>query len=384
MAKSIRTLLGRRGSIPRRRPKNGARKRRRYVPWFSERRLTLLKKKMSNMTGDSYTQDMFLSSTEYSEYVNNLLYAKRSEKGLETFYESFGVHATYNEWKKFIDAELQDLRRFQTDSKTGTFFDDESLSYLHFNVHSSHVTVQFNGDEEFIEKYSKIVESRFEVVMNEIEWIYSNDGSSIDIPLRNDRMPVNEMYPFLAGQDLGQYYDDFMASNASILLLIGPPGTGKTTFIRGMLQHCEASAIVSYDAAVLEKDFVFTNFIESDKSLLILEDADLFLKSRKDGGTMMHKFLNVGDGLVTTRGKKLVFSTNLPSIKDVDDALIRPGRCYDILHFDELTHDEAEKLAEKYQIKLLSKKEKWTIAEIFNQKIEKADRKNPASKMGFI
>jgi ATP-dependent 26S proteasome regulatory subunit len=49
---------------------------------------------------------------------------------------------------------------------------------------------------------------------------------------------------------------------------------------------------------------------------------------------MMHRFLNVGDGLVTTKGKKLIFSTNLPSIRDVDSALVRPGRCFDILNFD--------------------------------------------------
>lgn len=367
------------------RPRKGFKKRR-YVPYWSERRLTLLKKQRSNMNDKSYTQDMFLSSTEFSEYMNNLLFANRMQNGMETHYDSFGVHATANEWKEFIDTEMQELRRFQTDNYYGTFTDEDSLSYLHFKIHSSHVSVQLTGDELFIQDWSKIIQSKFETVLNEIEWIYSNDGSSIDIPLRNDRMPVNEMYPFLAGQDLGQYYDDFMASNASILLLIGPPGTGKTTFIRGMLQHCEASAIVSYDAAVLEKDFVFTNFIESDKSLLILEDADLFLKSRKEGNTMMHKFLNVGDGLVTTRGKKLIFSTNLPSINDIDPALVRPGRCYDILHFDELNQEQAETLAAKVGTKLNGKREKWTIADVFHEKQSniRTFKKPVERKFGFV
>ena len=155
---------------------------------------------------------------------------------------------------------------------------------------------------------------------------YSSDGNSVNVPLNIDRLPVAEMYPFLNGGSLEDYYDRYMDSNANILLLIGPPGTGKTTFIRGLLAHTQSSAVVTYDAAILEKDFLFARFIESDESVMVLEDSDAFLKPRSDGNTMMHRFLNVGDGLVTTKGKKLIFSTNLPSIRDIDDALVRPGR----------------------------------------------------------
>ena len=216
--------------------------------------------------------------------------------------------------------------------------------------------------------------------------MYSGDGNSIEILLSRDRMLVAEMYPWLDGQSLESYYEDFMASPASILLLIGPPGTGKTTFIRGMLQHTETSATVSYDANVLEKDYVFASFIEGDKSMLILEDADMFLKSRKEGNTMMHKFLNVGDGLVTTKGKKLVFSTNLPSIKDIDPALVRPGRCYDIIHFNELTQTEAEALAAKTGATLNGVRDKWSIADVFynDNTSNKVKFKATESKMGFV
>lgn len=329
--------------------------------------------------------DIFLGASDLTDYMTATLVSERNSQKLETFFESFGIYTTSASWKEWMK-NLSYLRNVQTDSTSGYFFDDVGLYYIRYNTHSTHVTIDLIGDLAFVQSKTKVFENDFEFVRNQIEWIYSSDGKSIEIPLQHDRMPINEMYPFLDGQQLGEYYDNFMYSNASILLLIGPPGTGKTTFIRGMLQHTNSSALVSYDASILEKDYVFADFIEGDKSVLVLEDADMFLKSRKDGNTVMHKFLNVGDGLVTTRGKKLVFSTNLPSISDIDPALIRPGRCYDILHFDELTQEQAEKLAKTAGLPLNGIRKKWTIADVFfNENTNKVKNiKNIERGMGFL
>ena len=51
-------------------------------------------------------------------------------------------------------------------------------------------------------------------------------------------------------------------------------------------------------------------------------------KPREDGNDHLHRFLTIADGVVRSQGRKIIFSTNLPNVRDLDDALVRPGRCF--------------------------------------------------------
>ena len=287
-------------------------------------------------------------------------------------------------WSVWAEAHFKNWLFFQGGSSSGFIIDQENNNLVQFYCDSNSTTVHARGDVDFASGIIEHVESNFDIVTASIEWVYSSDGSSVSVPLNRDRLPVEEMYPFLKGETLASYYDRFLDSPANILLLIGPPGTGKTTFIRGLLAHRSSSAIVTYDAGILEKDGFFARFIEDDADVMVLEDSDAFLKSRSDGNTMMHRFLNVGDGLVTTKGKKMIFSTNLPSIRDVDSALVRPGRCFDVLTFDILDRHQALKLAERLKVELPDRNggesATYSIAEVFHEQTNK-----PVSrKVGFI
>jgi hypothetical protein len=71
----------------------------------------------------------------------------------------------------------------------------------------------------------------------------------------------------------------------------------------------------------------------------------------------------------------MIFSTNLPSIRDVDSALVRPGRCFDILTFDTLNVEQANTLAKRLGVTIPvrprgKETEPYSIAEVFNQKTE--------------
>lgn len=330
-------------------------------------------------------EKIFLGVSDLDDLVISELLKKRIDSGKKTVHRETNVLCNRAKWATWAEANFNDFLYVQGNSSNGFIIEEDTLNYIKFDVNSNSTTVRAVGDEQFCDDMVEIVENNFNVVTSYIEWIYSADGNSCNVPLNRDRLPISEMYPFLNGESLESYYDRYMESSANILLLIGPPGTGKTTFIRGLLAHSNSSAIVSYDSQILEKDGFFARFIEDDASIMVLEDSDAFLKSRSEGNTMMHRFLNVGDGLVTTKGKKMVFSTNLPSIRDIDSALVRPGRCFDILTFDALNLEQANNLSKALGVNLPAKPrgkemEPYSIAEVFHEQTHKPKER----KMGFV
>jgi molybdopterin-guanine dinucleotide biosynthesis protein len=299
--------------------------------------------------------------------IQSKLILARTQTGMNTYRRKLTIIANDTAWDRFVVQNYRHFQNVHSRSHGGVIIDRDNANIIEYEVRSNSIKVYLYGDETFVNEQSDVILEKFEEITAEIRWMYGTDGSTVDIPLQMDQSPCSEMYPWLNGEDLHSYYDRFIASSASILLLIGPPGTGKTTFIRGLLQHTKMDSVVTYDPAVLQKDYVFASFVESDAGAMVLEDADMFLRNRTEGNDMMHKFLNVGDGLVTTKGKKLIFSTNLPSINDIDPALVRAGRCFDIAHFDLLTQTQAETLATRMNVDLDGRtQDRWGVADVFH------------------
>lgn len=327
--------------------------------------------------------EFFLAATSLNDHHITKIVNERTRLHLNTKMKKEIFVSSRADWEKFIYTNYDSAQIIEYGPENGIII--QNLNFIDYVVTTNTVAVRFYGDPSYIEKNYNACNEKFYVARCNIEWIYSTDGSSVTIPMTAEKLPVSEMYPFLNGESVQEYYDRYLKSSASILLLIGPPGTGKTTFIRGLLHHSGKDAVVTYDEKILERDYVFASFLEDSSGVMVIEDADNFLRSREDGNNMMHRFLNVGDGLISIRGKKLIFSTNLPTINDIDPALIRPGRCFDVVRFDNYTLDQAKSLAKTLKINFEekpSKSDTYSLAELFFKQNNTKPTNN--RKMGFV
>lgn len=207
------------------------------------------------------------------------------------------------------------------------------------------------NDELVVPRLKKELEKKRD--SSTIYWQFLTDEkklSSMSTSLYMRETIYAENYPFL-NKPFETYGKDYMESDASVLLLIGPPGTGKTSFITHLLTTTNSNAFVVYDEEVMAKDSMFASFLESwHSNVLIIEDADSIIRPRENNNGLMSRFLNVSEGLVKTPKKKMIFTTNLSQTR-IDEALYRTGRCYDVINFRNLSKEEALKVAEKYGIR---------------------------------
>jgi hypothetical protein len=220
----------------------------------------------------------------------------------------------------------------------------EGFVYGVWSKSENTIDLEIEGDEawvlKLVEKFDALFNRQFSA--SSVDWYYrQGPGITYTRFKVSSEQGRSSFYPWMK-KPLDAYIDEFMDSGASILVLLGPPGTGKSSFIKHMIDRAGAPAMVAYDNDTMTTDQVFINFLSGSYRFFIMEDADTLMAAREDGNQMMHKFLNLSNGIISTTNKKLVFSTNLPSLGSVDSALIRPGRCFDTLEFRSLSRSEAE------------------------------------------
>ena len=65
------------------------------------------------------------------------------------------------------------------------------------------------------------------------------------------------------------------------------------------------------------------------------------------GAKTLHRFLNIAEMELRRRMVRRSFSTNLPNLRDIDEALVRPGRCFAHVLMEELHAAEAIALLDR-------------------------------------
>jgi hypothetical protein len=198
---------------------------------------------------------------------------------------------------------------------------------------------------------ARVGDARITEPMFSVDWHFVAPRGGLEsahIEELADDVLIDAAYPELQ-EGVAKFIDGYLRSPEAVLVLQGAPGTGKTRLIRAILGEISrrgdgARALYTGDMKALESDAIFVKFITGWDDVFVLEDADHVLKPRSDGNENLHRFLTIADGVVRAQGRKIIFSTNLPNVGDLDDALVRPGRCYARVNVRELAADEARRL----------------------------------------
>lgn len=151
------------------------------------------------------------------------------------------------------------------------------------------------------------------------------------------------MYPGIDIREMMQQYSD---SDESLLLLSGPPGTGKTCVAKMMMMHHSLNlnedlhVIYIKDSELLKRGEMWARIGNIKPDIIILDDLDDELCPRVDApNPIISNMLSYSDGIFDVE-TKIIITTNLVDNK-IDKALVRQGRCFEFLKIPAFTPEEA-------------------------------------------
>ena len=231
------------------------------------------------------------------------------------------------------------------------------------------------------EIFDKCIKDSFlsEIVsINFHKFTYGSRGSlkisQEKIDAHNFKGIMPEYYPSL---DINMFMTEFFTRKESLLILNGLSGTGKTKFSSLILKYASENYHLIEDYNSYSDDEEFEDILADSKKeikvayvknedilhseefwialsenkydFVLLDDLDYMLIPRErnvssqidiDKAKFISQLLSFTDGVVPTNTKFIITSNKGDS--DVDSALMRPGRLFDILNFKPLTKAEAK------------------------------------------
>ena len=254
----------------------------------------------------------------------------------------------------------------------------KQTSYIHTKIYEGFLKAKLKKDNRAVVKISSMSEGPMGIQKSLYKTLKYEDSEGLDA----------DYYPFL---NLDYVFHDFFHSRENIMILAGPTGVGKTKFVTMLLREAmdkyeqlvkskvfeksfssddedfdlfyekamkvetkEVKALYIKNKALLSNDRFWTTIRNSGFHFVILDDLDNMISPRNEEisteqeanrTNFITQLLSYSDGLIPS-STKFIITTNQDS-SDVDSALMRPGRLFDILSFRELNSEEALFIWEK-------------------------------------
>ena len=198
---------------------------------------------------------------------------------------------------------------------------------------------EFPATQEVRSKFSDVFAAIDDPDIIELEKFYDS-GGRIQSSITNLRRSAQNFNPNLCPLEDIDWIDSYTEGTENILVLSGVAGTGKTYLAKHIVTQDPRTKRVAttLDDSCLRSPGFWEDLSGKDVAYLILDDVDDNLEQR-EGNQLVRNLLTFCDG-VDTCEIKVIVTTNKKS-STVDEAIIRPGRCFDIFEMEPLTREKA-------------------------------------------